>query len=622
MNEIYSVKLYPNLFVYTCFNIEHSKLRQYVISETRNDIAEIVDHLEKVTNQIGYGNLDYDYYLLHSIIEQRSFICKMQAKQILESLNNVSNIIKNGEMPEITKRYMSQMDLESFFGFSSAATSLEDLKIDFAENNIIKTDFRFTVPDVDIKDVCTECVNTIRCLVRLYYVASGKSKKPKYTGVNLISARYKFCEETSLPGTNYTPASFATHYFLRKYKQYGGKENIHDLVKLSSSNTSQIELKDCVPYYAMYSSLALNNVVDAMVKHDLSTGRFVHITNYEGLPLKFRTGGLHGCCLPGKYEVNNDQVIFDIDVVSMYATVAIDLGIRPRHMSEAFTSAMKDILRSRLTALNKADDVSKGIVTLTKSIFNYIYGKTIEMETPFSDNQYAYKVVIAAQCFMAKFMEALKNRIGDITFLMVNTDSITFIANKDKSNEVVDAISKMRTYLPSLRCKVRTFERLFVKDINNYLAVNGDNIVTKGIFDYEMEIGKDNSSLIVPKVVKDVLAFGKNPNDAIKEYSIEDFLIKTKGDKKLFYKCISNNVTSTKLIQNPSRYYYSTDYKSSGIILAHENRGLNQITDDSPVTLLNNRCDAHPEINYRYYLNKIDEILNIVSIQPHSQTLF
>ena len=629
MNEIYSVRSYPTLFVYTCFDIDAKKLVQYVISRTRNDIVEILKHLEDVKNQIGFGNLSKDYYFLHSIIESRSFIGKMSSMNILSMLERISKKISSGENDIIEKKYMSQCDLERFFGFTAfdKNISLTDLKIALGEMNVTDTSFKFGfnygLDEDNMKKILTECIYDVRTIIKLYYIAIGKSNNPNYSNVNLISARYKLCEETNISGINYPPTLFAKLYFIKLYQKLGGTYNTQELTSKAKFNDNTIHLKNCVPYYAVFSSREFNDVVNKIVAYPASSNpQFLYTTSFAGIPLKFGMGGLHGCDYSGKYEIDEDHFIVDIDIVSDYAAIATGLSIKPRHMDDNFIKAMKEILEKRISYLRKSDDVSKGIVVLTKSILNYIYGKTREEDSPFYDLEYSAKVIIAAQLLMAKFMEFLKNRIDDIKFLMVNTDAITFIAPKSSKEKILEAMSNTKELIPTIRFKVKTYDKIFIKDVNNYLAYNSNGITARGIFDYNVDITKDNSSKIIPKLLRDILVFNKSIDDALKDYDINDYLIKAKTNSKLSYTKLVDGIKIIEMIQNPSRFYYSRDYKSSGYVSKYINGAPIKFCDNFPVTLLNDTSEGHPEINYLYYKQIVEEILCEVNFHPDKSLLF
>ena len=89
MNVIYGVKSYPNIFVYTCFDLDTNKLKQFVVSQFKNQIPEMLEHLEKVENQIGFGNLKFDYYLLHHIIESREYIKNISEEVFLLMMKTI-----------------------------------------------------------------------------------------------------------------------------------------------------------------------------------------------------------------------------------------------------------------------------------------------------------------------------------------------------------------------------------------------------------------------------------------------------------------------------------------------------------------------------------------------------
>lgn len=625
MNELYCIKCFQNLFIYSIFNLDTNKRRHFIISKERNDIDDILEHLSNVTNQIGFGNTSFDYYVLHVLINGRSYLKSSNYDVILNEIKNVGSMIRSeriNDIPNFNKKYMAQLDLEKFFGFKSGDRniSLTDLKISLHIDNCIglyKNDsLDYFISDVKLKDVIEECESDLKTIRELYYIAIGKRSNNKYEKVNLVSARYKLCEEVNLSAINYTPAYFAIKYFLEIYKRKGGTFGLPQVF------VSEDNKKVNIPYYAMYKSPAFNNVVDKLFKYakgELET--FSDIQSYCGIPLKFGLGGMHGCASPGKYTSDDKNIIVDIDIASMYASIAVALNIIPHNMDTHFTSALKHIIDKRFSSLDKDDDISRGIVAITKNTLNYIYGKTREKDSQIYDPKYAINVVISSQLFMLKFIEELKNEIQQMELLMVNTDSLTIKIPVEEKGKIMIVFNKMRKIIPFLRVKMKTFNKLYIKDVNNYIANCNNDIIARGIFDYVYDVYKDNSEMIVPKAIKNFLFNDISVPMTVDLGNIYDFCIKVKSKRSLTFNYIhpERKTICCRSMQNPSRYFYSKTYKDSGGIFEE---GV-KITELNPVTILNNIYGTdYPPVDESYYINKIRRILDVVDKSPFNSLLF
>ena len=62
----------------------------------------------------------------------------------------------------------------------------------------------------------------------------------------------------------------------------------------------------------------------------------------------------HACIKPGIYTSNDQQVILDLDITSMYPFLAITQGIYPKHLGQDFIDIYdKDIVSVRVNEKNK-----------------------------------------------------------------------------------------------------------------------------------------------------------------------------------------------------------------------------------------------------------------------------
>lgn len=627
MDEIYNVISYQNLLIYTYYDLGEKRYGQFTVSKDSNDIVAIINRLEKVENQIGFQNLDKDYYALHHIIECRELMKQLPANTITERVYNfVRESQRSDVLPILAKnRYMSQLDLCNFWGFMSGNKNitLTDVKIALNIYDVKENFANWQATDNQIAKFQFEGQSNVKALVKLYNISIGSTNEEHYLGVNQVGARYELCKEYNVNGINDTPTVFALRYFSKLYSKNNGTD-VAILMNEARKNLPVTSLAKSIPSYATFKTDTFNKIVTVMKSTILSqNSSFNYTTGFHGIILKFGLGGVHGCVDPSSYRGNQDRIIVDIDITSMYATIATSLDIKPRQSNIAFCETMNEILYKRFKALQENDAISKGKAIILKQVLNYIYGKTKEDGSPYYDPEYSIDIVVAAQLFMCRFLEMLRERINNLKFLMVNTDSITFIMDANQKNEIRDIYMNLREIIPNLRFKIRTFEEIYIKDVNNYIGKTSNGIIAKGIFDYNLDLYKDNSAKIIPLAIKRYLFDNEEIDETLDCGTAMDFAFKAKSnDGKLFYESVEPGGlgTSCVSIQNPSRYFYSKDYKSSGRIKSKKNGTTTTLTDVYPVTLFNTYPSSEFDFNKMYYRTAIEDILAEFMIQ--SEKLF
>ena len=69
--EVYDIETLSNLFTYTGYNCTTKEYHQFVICAWRNDIKELVNHLQTDIIQVGYNNENFDYPVIHHILNHK-----------------------------------------------------------------------------------------------------------------------------------------------------------------------------------------------------------------------------------------------------------------------------------------------------------------------------------------------------------------------------------------------------------------------------------------------------------------------------------------------------------------------------------------------------------------------
>lgn len=134
MFHIYDIEITPYSFIYGEYDEEKELFIQFVISSYRNDIDKLRKHLKYLIDnkrvQVGFNNLDYDYPLIHYLIDIITKIDNVDL--LLEKLNEKNkqlipdNKVKKGNKfgrsyNVIHNPHIIQIDLYKIHHFDNAS---------------------------------------------------------------------------------------------------------------------------------------------------------------------------------------------------------------------------------------------------------------------------------------------------------------------------------------------------------------------------------------------------------------------------------------------------------------------------------------------------------------------
>lgn len=367
--EIYDLESLANLFTYTGYNPKDNKYYQYCICDWRNDIKELYKHItsDKMI-MVGYNNLNYDYPLLHHLLNHYSIYENSSGDYIARLLYQKSQDIIKNEFNDIKNKFIPQIDLYKLLHLDNKAklSSLKDLEI------------AMKLPDVremPIKHYC-ECKegNEIEVLsynkwdvystYQLFLLVIGRTDHPIYKGENKLELRQQLKKQFHINCINYPDVKIGEQLILKLYSNRTGIDP-YELKKKGGTKRDYINLKDCIPSWANFKSKEFNEI-----KHKFENTVITKIKDsfdesviYHGIKMYYGTGGLHSSADSGVYESNDDYVILDEDVNSLYPSLAIQLGIYPEHLGKTFLDIYdKDIVSVRLAEKSKPKNERNNVI--------------------------------------------------------------------------------------------------------------------------------------------------------------------------------------------------------------------------------------------------------------------
>jgi hypothetical protein len=628
--EVYDLESLRNLFTYTGYCPKEDKFYQYCICEWRNDVVELVNHLKRdKLLQVGFNNDSYDYPLEHHLLNHPEYLTYQDGGVLANALYRKSQEIIDMEFSAIAdkNKYIPQLDLYRIHHFNNKArrASLKDLEIAMRMKNVQEMPIHHTTmcKPGDEEIVLEYNKNDVLATYKFLLVTIGKTDYPVYKGRNKIELRQQIHKMFNIKCLNLPDVGMGAELMLQLYSRAVNKNPFE--VKKLRTNRGPIKLKDCVPFWCNIKSKEFNKFLDVINSTTVvgEKKEFECTINFHGYNFDFGLGGSHGDCGPGVYSSDSNKIIVDLDVSSLYPSIAKSLNLYPEHLGKEFMELYSGFIEKRIAEKHKPkNERNNALIEGYKLILNGVYGKSNEESSFMFDRLYTFKTTIAGQIFIAMWAERMYDACeGNIKFLQTNTDGQTILIDRkylDKIREVNSQLTKETT----LGIEEVLYNKMIMRDVNSYIAVYDDNtpenehLKLKGCFEIFQEYHKDPSMRIVPIALKEYFVNGVPIRDTILNHKdIFDFCLRLKVNSKSVAKYVYfDNGLKEQILPRTTRYYISNNggnlYKDLG-----ENR-ITGVNVGYTATLFNNYEEKPMEdynINYSFYINEAMKIVNVIT---------
>jgi hypothetical protein len=338
--------------------------------------------------------------------------------------------------------------------------------------------------------------------------------------------------------------------------------------------------------------------------------------NYKDFTFYLGTGGLHGSVESKFYDKNDEFLIIDVDVASYYPSIVIQNNLYPEHLGVEFVDIYKEIRDLRFS-YKKGTSQNK----MLKLALNSTYGDTNNQFSPFYDYKMTLDITLNGQLMLCMLAEKLM-QIETVSLIQANTDGLTFkIAKKDKSK--YENISNKWQDFTGLELEEIIYEKLGIRDVNNYIALKEDGEAKKiGAYKYNLAWNQNHSSLVVQKAVEAHLLKGISIEEFIYNHRNKyDFLLNFKATRNI--DLVLEKVYSLKKtyvpLSNTIRYFISKNGLPLKKIIPPLNNEAEQrvigINVGYKVELCNNIKDFSYEfLDFDYYVKEAYKL-----IEPFNQ---
>ena len=273
----------------------------------------------------------------------------------------------------------------------------------------------------------------------------------------------------------------------------------------------------------------------------------------NGFQFDFGTGGIHGSVESQVVTEDDEYMIVDADVSSMYPNIAIANRVYPKHLGEKFCDIYQDVYEQRKSyAKGTAENA------MLKLALNGVYGDSNNAFSPFYDPQYTMSITINGQLSLCLLSEKLME-IEGLSIIQVNTDGVTVKMPRHKVTEY-ETICALWQKQVGLELEYAHYSKMIIRDVNNYIALytNG-KVKRKGAYQYE-DLGwhQDQGGLVIPKAAEAFMLHGIDIATYIRGHQNNyDFLLRTKVPRSSKLVMVMHDGSEVQQ-QNICRYYAST----------------------------------------------------------------
>ena len=620
------VETFKEVFTYCAINKDTEEIVKFVIHKDKYELPELIIHLKQCKGQIGFNNLNFDYPIIHFImenyyswmfdiisIEEQITLIYNEAQRIIESQSKSFGFDKfNGIKEKYWK--IPQMDLFKMWHFNNAARtqSLKGLEIAMNYPNVMESSIHHSKSNLTLEEVDNVLeynINDILATYEFYKLSKGK-----------IELRRDLNNKYNLKCINFPDSKIGEELVLKLYCQKTGLD-YWETKKLRTKRTS-IALKDCIFDYISFTSKEFNKLLDTLKSKIIieTKGSINESVIYKGFKYDYGTGGIHGSIKEGIYESNDDEIIIDADVASLYPSIAVVNKLYPEHLGEEFIEVYENILKQRIQAKKEGNmTLSDGL----KLSLNSVYGKSNDEHSFLEDSLYTMKTTLNGQLMLSMLIEKLVNTIP-LQMLQVNTDGFTVKFNKSELDNYYSICNDWQSYT-NLSLEFVEYKKMIISDVNNYIALKTDGKVKyKGKYEIDKELHKDNSFRIISLALSKFFLYGQPIEDFIKHHNnIYDFCGRQKFKSEDYgqtHTLIDNKEIIEKQQKNV-RYYISS--KGSTFIKKYKKGSSEFINKGYQVTIFNKYVEKPFEqynINYDFYIKECIKIIQ--TIEDKQLTIF
>lgn len=570
---VYDEETFPNCWTLQMECLHNEQRAVWEISEFRDDRHELRQWLNWLAaNQvpmISFNGESYDYPMLHYLWTNPDATYHDLYRKNVEIIDG-SFDNRFAHTIWARDRLAPQIDLMKVHHFDNKAkiTSLKALQVNMRAKTVMESTVPFGAP-VTAAQVETD-------VLPYGFHDVSETKRFAWQSMGAIEFRLGLVDQFGVECLSWNDTKVGEKMLEQRlgddvcYDRSSGRKQRRQTVR------TKIALRDIIFPYVQFQNPEFQRVHRFMLDQVLTPedaadpdspiktkGVFTDLhATVGGLTFHFGTGGVHASVEAQRFHATDEWLIRDIDVASLYPSLAIVNKLAPEHLGSAFTTEYAKIpveraLHAKGTYMNAA----------LKLAANGAWGKSNSMWSVFYDPQYAMTIPINGQLLICMLVEWLLT-VPTIGLIQANTDGVTYTIHRDHL-DAARAIEKRWQDYTMLVLEDAAYSRMWIRDVNNYVAEDTKGkLKQKGAYwhpdpqDYAGSISnasppawhKNFNPVIVPRAAVLAMVHGIDPAAIIRAHTDPfDFMLSVKVNRS------DSLYIGDAPQQRVTRYYVSTD---------------------------------------------------------------
>lgn len=569
---VYDCETLPNCFTLAMECLNSDVQAVWEISHRRDDRAYLAEWFawlaRSQTVMIGFKNVNFDYPIIHALFQNPN----MSVEEIYaKAMSIIQGGDRFGHTIWASDRFTPQVDLFKLHHFDNPAksTSLKWLQVNMRSESVEDM-------PVDVGTIVTDEQITGQVIPYNCHDVS-ETKAFAHHSKEALDFRLNLIDQFGVDVLNWNDTKIGEQTVIQRlgeelcYDRSSGRKQTRQTVR------SQIRLNEIIFPYIRFEHSELNRVLDYLRGQTLrkdewedtlkTKGVFTGLSaSVGGVEFHFGVGGIHGSVERKRFQATEDWLIKDIDVASLYPSIAIQNRLSPAHLGEAFVNVYSELPKER-----KKWQAQKGKkcveANAIKLAANGVYGKSNSIYSPFYDPQFTMTITVNGQLLLCMLAEQLV-KVPTLQLIQINTDGLTYVIHRNYLDHTKQ-IEQWWQDLTRLVLEEQFYSRMWIKDVNSYIAEGVDrSFKLKGAYwypdpdDYHGSIAtaqppawhKNLSNVASIRAAVEYMVNGTDPAAwLVTHRNPYDFMcaIKAKGKDRLWH--------GGQQVQRTCRYYVSNN---------------------------------------------------------------
>lgn len=489
----YDIEVFPEVFTLHMSMLHNSTSATWEISPFRDDRRDLMTFFNWLRSMravmIGFNNIHYDYPIIDFFYRNPN---ATPAQLYAKSMSIIEGNDRFGHVVWADDRFAPQCDLFKIHHFDNKAksTGLKALQINMRSPSVVD------MPVANGSILSQDQVNNLLIPYGCHDV--DETKKFAWYSMEAISFRVSLVPQFGVDVLNWPDTKIGEQMMIDRL----GKELCYDYStgrrKTRQTTRNRIAFNDIIFPYVRFDNPEFQRVLvylrgQVLTADELASlgsdtpprvvtkGVFTDLkAHVGGIDFCFGTGGIHASVSEQRIVATDDWLIRDIDVASLYPSIAIVNRLSPAHLGARFTEVYSQLPQER-----KKWQQEKGKkcveANALKLAANGVYGKSNSPYSVFYDPQYTMTITVNGQLLLCMLAEKLVT-VPTLKLIQVNTDGITYYIHRDHEPTAA-AICKEWEKLTALTLEDANYSRMFIRDVNSYIAESKDgSLKLKGAY--------------------------------------------------------------------------------------------------------------------------------------------